>query len=121
MISCHRTQRFQYSCICCQGSGLLKHFASNLHVTWKPHITCICKKISKSIGNMFRSRFLLSETTKKYLNYTSIYPCLTFCTTVWSSTYVTNLNRIFLLQKRAVRIITNSDFRAHSEPYYFSV
>ena len=50
--------------------------------------------------------------------YTLIYPYLTYCTTVWSSTYVTSLNRIFLLQKRAVRIITNSDFRAHSEPLF---
>ena len=85
------------------------------HRTWKPHITYICKKISKSIGIRFRSRFLLSETTKKSLYYTLIYPYLTYCTTVWSSAYVTNLNRIFLLQKRAVRIITNSDFRAHSQ------
>ena len=89
------------------------------HLTWKPHITYICKKISKSIGVMFRSRFFLSETTKKSLYYTLIYPYLTYCTTVWSSTYVTNLNRIFLLQKRAVRIITNADFRAHSEPLFF--
>ena len=69
------------------------------HLTWKPHITYFCKKISKSIGLMFRSRFLLSVTTKKFLYYTLIYPYLTYCTTVWSSTYVTHLNRIFLLQK----------------------
>ena len=64
---------------------------------------------------MFRSRFLLSETTKKSYYYTLIYPYLTYCTTVWSSTYVTNLDRTFLLQKRAVQIITC----AHSEPIFF--
>ena len=68
---------------------------------------------------MFRSRFLLSETTKKSLYYTLIYSYLTYCATVWSSTYVTHLNRIFVLQKRAVRIIRNSDFHAHSEPLFF--
>ena len=88
------------------------------HLTWKPHVTYICKKTSKSIGTVFRSRFLLSETTKKSLYYTPIYPYLTYCTTVWSFPYVTNLIRIFLLQKRAVRIITNSDFRTHSEPLF---
>ena len=67
------------------------------HLTWKPHITYICKKISKSIGIMFRSRFLLSETTKKSLYYTLIYSYLTYCATVWSSTYVTHVNRIFVL------------------------
>ena len=37
---------------------------------------------------------------------------------VWSSTYVTNLNRILLLQKRVVRTLTNSDYRAHSDPLF---
>ena len=68
------------------------------------------------LGLVFR---LLSETTRKSLYYTLIYPYLTYCTTVWSSTYVTNLNIIFLLQKRAVRIIRNSDFHAHSESLFF--
>ena len=64
-------------------------------LTWKSHISYICKKISKSVGIMYRFRFFLSWNTKKSLYYTLIYPYLTYCTTVWSSTYVTNLNRIF--------------------------
>jgi hypothetical protein len=40
---------------------------------------------------------------------------------VWSSTYVTNLNRIYYLQKRAVHAITNSDFRAHTAPLFMKL
>ena len=87
-------------------------------ITWKSHISYICKKISKSVGIMYRFRFLLSSNTKKSLYYTLIYPYLTYCTTVWSSTYVTNLNRIFLLQKRAVRAMTNSNHLAPSAPLF---
>ena len=87
-------------------------------LTWKSHITYICKKISKSVGIMHRVRFFLSSNTKISLYYTLIYPYLTYCTTVWSSTYVTNLNRIFLLQKRAVRAMTNSNHRAPSAPLF---
>ena len=47
-----------------------------------------------------------------------INPFIAYCNTVWSSTYVTNLNRIYYLQKRAVRAITNSDFRAHTAPLF---
>ena len=47
-----------------------------------------------------------------------IYPYITYCNSTWSSTYVTNLNRIYCLQKRAVRAITNSDYRAHSAPLF---
>ena len=83
-------------------------------LTWKSHISYICKKISKSVGIMHRVRFFLSSNTKIPLYYTLIYPYLTYCTTVWSSTYVINSNRIFLLQKRAVQAMTSSNDRAPS-------
>ena len=34
------------------------------HLTWKHHISYVCKQIAKSIGIIFRSRFLLSSATK---------------------------------------------------------
>ena len=67
---------------------------------------------------LFRSRFYLSSKTKLTLYYSLIYPNITYCNSTWSSTYVTNLNRIYCLQKRAVRAITNSDYRAHSAPLF---
>lgn len=88
------------------------------HLTWKDHISHICKKISKSVGVIHRSRFYLLTKTKLSLYYTLIYPYITYCNIAWSSTYVTNINRIFYLQKRAVRAITNSNFRAHSAPLF---
>ena len=88
------------------------------HLSWKEHINYICNKIAKSVGIIYRSRYLLSSATRLSLYYTLIYPYLTYCNIVWSSTYVTNLNRILLLQKRAVRILTNSEYRAHSDPLF---
>jgi hypothetical protein len=88
------------------------------HLTWKQHISYVSKKISKSVGILHRCRFYLSTKTKVSLYYTLIYPYIIYCNLAWSSTYVTNLNRIFYLQKRAVRIITNTHFRAHSAPLF---
>ena len=51
-------------------------------LSWKSHISYICKKISKSVGIMHRVRFSLSSNTKIPLYYTLIYPYLTYCTTV---------------------------------------
>ena len=87
-------------------------------LAWKDHISYISKKTAKSFGIMCRSRFFLFRTPKTALYYSLVYPYLTYCSTVWASTYVTNLNRIFLLQKRAVRAITNSDYLAHSAPLF---
>ena len=88
------------------------------HLTWKYQINFVCKQIAKSIGILFKMRFYLSCKTKLMLYYTLIYPYITYCNSSWSSTYVSNLNRIYYLQKRAVRAITNSDFRAHTAPLF---
>ena len=76
------------------------------------------KQIAKSIGVIFRSHFFLSSTIKLTFYNTLIYPYIVYCNCAWSSTYVSNLNRIYHLQKRAVRVITNSDYRAHSAPLF---
>ena len=80
------------------------------HLTWKHHISFICKQISKSVGTISRSRFYLSSKTKLTLYYALMYPYITYCNSTWSSTYVSNLNRIFCMQKRVVRVIINSDY-----------
>ena len=72
-----------------------------------------------SIGMLFRSCFYLSSKTKLTLYYSLIYPCIIYCNSTWSSTYITNLNSSYCLQKRAMRAITNSDdYRAHSPPLF---
>ena len=91
------------------------------NLSWKSHINNICIKISKSIGIIHRSRFYLSKQTKLSLYYTLVYPYLSYCNVVWSSTYATNINRIFLLQKRAVRSIANATYCSHSAPIFSSL
>ena len=88
------------------------------HLTWKYHINFVCKQIAKSVGILSRTRFYLSCKTKLMLYCTLIYPYITYCNSTWSSTYVSNLNRIYYLQKRAVRAVTNSDYRAHTAPLF---
>ena len=88
------------------------------HLTWKYHINFVCKQIAKSVGILSWTRFYLSCKTKLMLYYTLIYPYITYCNSTWSSTYVSNLNRIYYLQKRAVRAVTNSDYRAHTAPLF---
>ena len=83
------------------------------HLTWKYHINFVCKQIAKSVGILSRTRFYSSCKTKLVLYYTFIYPYITYCNSTWSSTYVSNLNRIYYLPKRAERPVTNSDYRAH--------
>ena len=43
-----------------------------------------------------------------------------YCNHVWGNDYPTNLEKLVLVQKKLVRIITNSPFRAHSEPLLYA-
>ena len=90
----------------------------NKHLTWKYHINFVCKQIAKSVGILSRSRFCVSCKTKLMLYYTLIYPYITYCNSSRPSTYVSNLNRMYYFKKRAVRAVTNSDYRAHTAPLF---
>ena len=86
------------------------------HLPWKPHIDFVSKKISKSVGIIAKARFYLSSQTLMTLYYSLVYPFLTYCNVVWSSTYCSNLNCIYLLQKRLVRLITKAHYLANTAP-----
>ena len=41
-----------------------------------------------------------------------------YCIIVWASTYPTNLNRIILLQKSIIIIVSKEAFDAHTDPIF---
>jgi hypothetical protein len=88
------------------------------HLSWKSHISHIARKISKSIGVIFKSSFCLPKSSLRLLYYSLVYPYLQYCVTVWGSTYPSNLKRIILLQKRVVRCINKDAYDAHTEPIF---
>ena len=88
------------------------------HLTWKPHISQVARKISKSIGVINRARFVLPKPCLKTLCYCLVYPYLHYCIIVRGSTYKTNLRGLVSLQKRVIRIISKSTFDSHSNPIF---
>ena len=41
-------------------------------------------------------------------------PYLTYCSEIWGNTYKTNINCVYLLQKKVLRIVGNVDYRYYS-------
>ena len=80
------------------------------HLSWKPHILNVSRKISKSIGIIYESSFCLPKTSLRSLYYSLVYPYLIYCVSVWGSTYHSNLKRIIILQKKIIRIISKVSF-----------
>ena len=56
----------------------------------------------------------------KTIYYAHIQPHIAYCLPIWGSTFPTHLNSIFILQKRAIRLITNSPYLEHTNPLFQS-
>ena len=79
-------------------------------LTWKQHIEYTCKKLSKCIGILSKARKKLCRSSLLTLYYSFAYPYLIYCNQVWGNNYQTVLNKLLLVQKKLVRIITCSPF-----------
>ena len=55
------------------------------------------------------------QPTLKSLYYAIVYPYLNYGVLAWGSANKTLMDRLLLLQKKALRIICNSDYRAHTD------
>ena len=87
-------------------------------LTFKTHISNLCLKISRAIALLYQVRSLAPPEILKCLYYAHIFPHLYYCNPIWSTTYPTHLTRLITLQKRVIRIITSSDYLAHTSPLY---
>ena len=47
-----------------------------------------------------------------------IFPYLYYCNLAWGGTYKANVQRIVILQKRALRIVNNSTYDANTSPIF---
>ena len=88
------------------------------NISWKTHITNISKKIKRSIGILSKLRYFLSTKTLLSLYYALVVPFLSYCIIAWGNTYQTTLQPLFILQKKALRIITFSSYNEHSSPLF---
>ena len=94
---------------------------------WKLQPLNICRLYGKQGWNVgetechgFKShlevRIFLSE-----FYYSLIYPFLTYGVHVWGLTFPSFLTQLFIIQKKAIRIISFSEPKSHSEPLFKSL
>ena len=100
--------------------SFVKYLCVNIDRKWSfsNHIEVVCSKISKSIGIMYRlSSFCPKNTlTKHYC--ALIFPYLIYCNIIWGGAYPSHINKILLLQKRAIRIIHEAKFLDHTHQLF---
>ena len=94
------------------------HIDSQL--SWKKQIDYTCKKLSKCVTINSKARKKLYKPSLIMLYYSFAYPYFMHCNHVWGNNYPANVEKLVLVQKKLVRIITNFHFGAHSEPLLYA-
>lgn len=79
-------------------------------LSWKPHINHVKRKMSQSIAILHKTKHILNENSLYILYCALIVPYMIYCVEVWGHAYKTNINPIYMLQKRAIRIIKHVDY-----------
>ena len=88
------------------------------NLSWKPHIEYISKKLKRSLGILSKIRYYIDINILTGLYYALIYPFLTYAIIAWGNTYSTTLKPLYVLQKKALRLMTFSKFDEHSSPLF---
>ena len=91
----------------------------NEHMTWSDHIKYVKLKTSRIVGIMNKLKFTLPGKVLLTIYQSLILPLLNFQILSWGKDV--NVESIFLMQKRAVRIISKSHFLAHATPLFINL
>jgi hypothetical protein len=87
-------------------------------LSFEKHIIAMSKKISQKIGLLRRLRTILPRTHLITVYNTLVMPHMDYCDVIWGTCGQTLFQRIFRLQKRAIRTLMNVGYRDHTAPLF---
>ena len=86
------------------------------NLTWTNHVDDVHSKISKTIGIMNRLKFFVPKHVLLTLYNSLVLPYLNYSVVTWGGS--SSCDRLFILQKRAIRLISGASFREHTLPLF---
>jgi hypothetical protein len=88
------------------------------YLSFDAHISHLCTKISKSLFCINRIKNFVEQNARIKLYYAMVHSHLSYCINVYGCAYSTNLQRLRVKQKEAIRIISNAGYRDHTSPLF---
>ena len=98
---------------CVESFNLLAIYLDE-HMSWKHHINNISNQISRSVGILNRLKYILPTRIKLMIYNALMLSQINYGILLWSY----NSERIFKLQKKAMRIISLQKYNAHTESFF---
>lgn len=91
----------------------LDHF-----MNWSLYTKSLCSKLNSANGAISRLRHYVPRTTLIQIYYALFFSHLNYACQVWGQTTNPNIQRVFILQKKCLRLMTFSDFNAPSSQLF---
>ena len=91
----------------------LDHF-----LNWNINTNNLCSKLSSANGVISKLRYFLPLSTLIQIYYALFFSHLNYSCQIWGQNFNHNVERMFILQKRCLRLITFSDFNAPSSKIF---
>lgn len=82
------------------------------------HIQYVANKLSRSLFFLNRAKKLVTNKSLKMLYFATIHSHLLYCPIIMSCASQTSLKRIVILQKKAIRSISNANYNAHTSQLF---
>ena len=89
-------------------------------LTWNNHVDYIHNKISRNLGILYKVSKVLNEESLHTLYSSLVLPYLQYCCEIWGNGSAMNCDKLFRLQKKAMRIISHSTYREHTSPIFYA-
>lgn len=87
-------------------------------LTWSEHIAHTMSKLSRSLYALNRTKHIISRSHRKTLYDSLVHSYISYGIVLWGSTYSSNLQKIRICQKKALRCIYGSVYNAHTDPLF---
>jgi hypothetical protein len=90
-------------------------------LTFKYHLQQINSKISKALYHLRCAKNILPLSALKTLYFSLVHSHLTYAIEIWGLATHSLINDLYIKQKAAIRIITNSKYNSHTAPLFKSL
>jgi len=88
------------------------------NLTFEYQVNSLRNKLTRSFFIINRVKHFVPHKSLRDLYYALFHSHLTYCPIITSCATKTNLEKISVLQKKVIRIVSNSNYRAHTEPLF---
>jgi hypothetical protein len=88
------------------------------YLSFKQHVAFVQRKLSKSLYLLNRAKNFLTPKALRLLYFATVHSHLMYCPIIISICNKTDINKLFIMQKKAIRIICGKKFHEHTPPLF---